>query len=83
MTSERIATLQAMSWWVWDVYEVAWQSQFEELKAYVQTHGKIPDEAILVAGLGWIVNAWPIELGKNQRKTSLSLNTWTRSVLSN
>ncbi len=31
-----------MSWWVWNAQEAAWQSQFEELKAYVQKHGKIP-----------------------------------------
>ena len=34
-----------MSWWVWDALEAAWQSQFEELKAHVQTHGKIPSRS--------------------------------------
>jgi hypothetical protein len=45
MTPERIATLECMSWWVWDAQEAAWQSQFEDLKAYVQTYGKIPSRS--------------------------------------
>ena len=41
MTSERIAILESMSWWVWDAYEAAWESSFADLKEYVEKYHDI------------------------------------------
>jgi hypothetical protein len=46
MTPERIATLQSMSWWIWDAWEAAWQSSFDEIVDYVKSKvGEIPSQS--------------------------------------
>jgi hypothetical protein len=42
MNPERIKLLESMSWWDWNPLETAYQSNFEELKAYVEKYGEIP-----------------------------------------
>ena len=43
MTPERIATLEAVPGWVWEVdLEAQWQARLEELRQHAAQHGRLP-----------------------------------------
>ena len=53
MTPERIAALEAVPGWVWNENDAAWQSKYEEVKAYVEQHGHLPSTSHKTLGK-WI-----------------------------
>jgi hypothetical protein len=57
MTDERIAVLEAVPCWTWEVdFEAMWLALPEELKAFVAEHGRLPTSGELLAFAMWIAN---------------------------
>ena len=53
MTPERKARLEALEWWVWDPYDDAWHTKFDEVVAFYEANGSFPLASM--PGLGkWV-----------------------------
>jgi hypothetical protein len=76
MATERKRKLDALPWWLWDVFDDTWNARFAELVSYHTEHGRIP--AKRGSGLGvWVANQRSTrETMAKERKERLDMLTW-------
>ena len=66
--AERVARLDALSGWVWDVFEADWEEGFAHLKQYVEQHGDARVPAIFKTEDGYRLGQW-IHVQRRNRVT--------------
>ena len=68
LSEERVAKLEAIPEWVWDVEEASWEKQYDALRAYVTKHQEFPRSR---QGQGTLAT-WRTKQRKNRRTGTLT-----------
>jgi len=70
LSPERIARLEALSEWVWDALEAAWESGFEQLQAFIKHEGHASPSQSYKTSDGFKLGSWVSSQRRRRDKLS-------------